>query len=86
MRAAEALLHQLYRETAHQQTLEPDQVHLFLQEAGVEELLQRQDQIDQKQQQTADQAADGPVIRTLKKSIKPRGRNQQLLCQRSAQS
>ena len=78
VRAAEALLHQLYRETAHQQTLEPDQVHLFLQEAGVEELLQRQDQIDQKQQQTADQAADGPVIRTLKKSIKPRGRNQQL--------
>ena len=78
VRAAEALLHQLYRETAHQQTLEPDQVHLFLQEAGVEELLQRQDQIDQKQQQTADQAADGPVIRTLKRSIKPRGRNQQL--------
>ena len=57
VRAAEALLHQLYRETAHQQTLEPDQVHLFLQEAGVEELLQRQDQIDQKQQQAADQAA-----------------------------
>ena len=29
VRAAEALLHQLCRETAHAQTLEPDQVHLF---------------------------------------------------------
>lgn len=78
VRAAEALLHQLYRETAVQQTLEPDQVHLFLQEAGVEELLQRQDQTERRQaQQSADQAADGPVIRTLKKSIKPRGSNQQ---------
>jgi hypothetical protein len=37
-----------------------------LQEAGVEELLQRQDQIDQRTAAGADQAADGPVIRTLK--------------------
>ena len=79
VRAAEALLHQLYRETAHQQTLEPDQVHLFLQEAGVEELLRRQDQSEHKSREVgADPAADASVIRTLKKSIKPRGRNQQL--------
>ena len=76
VRAAEALLHQLYRETAHNQSLEPDQVHLFLQEAGVEELLNRQDRSEQAQQAT--QSADIEVIRTLKKSIKPRGHNQQL--------
>ncbi len=79
VRAAEALLHQLYRETAHQQALEPDQVHLFLQEAGVEELLQRQEQIEQQERHhSTDPAAEAPVIRTLKKSIKPRGQNQQL--------
>ena len=50
VRAAEALLHQLYRETAHAQTLEPDQVHLFLQEAGVEELLNRQDRKERAEQ------------------------------------
>ena len=40
--------------------------------------MQRQDQTERRQaQQSADQAAEGPVIRTLKKSIKPRGSNQQ---------
>ena len=76
VRAAEALLHQLYRETAHAQTLEPDQVHLFLQEAGVEELLNRQDRKERAEQ--SDEPADVQVIRTLKRSIKPRGHNQQL--------
>ena len=76
VRAAEALLHQLYRETANGQSLEPDQVHLFMQEAGVEELLSRQDR--QEHSESAEQAGAMQVIRTLKKSIKPRGQNQQL--------
>jgi phosphate starvation-inducible PhoH-like protein len=38
--AAAALLQQLYRETYDRQTIEPDFVHLYLQEAGVEELVQ----------------------------------------------
>ena len=69
--AASALLHQLYRETNERETIEPDFVHLFLQEAGVENLLNA----------TAEDAGeDGQgevVIRTYKRPIKPRGGNQQ---------
>jgi len=61
--AAAALLHQLYRETYDRDAIEPDFVHLYLQEAGVEDLVQSAD--------------DEMVIRTYKKSIKPRGGNQQ---------
>ena len=39
--AAAALLHQLYRETYERDEIEPDFVHLYLQEAGVEELLDK---------------------------------------------
>jgi len=72
--AAAALLHQLYRETYEREAIEPDFVHLYLQEAGVEELVQNTpEKVEQ-----AVEAGDGEVvIRTYKKPIKPRGGNQQ---------
>ena len=69
--AAAALLHQLYRETAERETIEPDFVHLYLQEAGVEKLLKNS-------AEEAERDASGEVvIRTYKRPIKPRGGNQQ---------
>ena len=71
VKVAEALLNQLYRETYERDEIEPDFVHLYLQEAGVEALLEEPGE-------AADiQAEGGAVIRTHKKSIKPRGGNQQ---------
>ncbi len=67
VQAASALLSQLYRETNERQTIEPDLVHLFLQESGVDALLA---------QAEAQQTADANVIRTHRKTIKPRGGNQ----------
>ena len=67
VRAAGALLAQLYCETVERKAIEPDLVHLFLQESGVEALLAQPDG-------TPDD--DGVVIRTRKKTVKPRGRNQ----------
>ena len=43
VQAAEALLHQLYRETADRESIEPDFVHLFLQEAGLDALMAEQE-------------------------------------------
>ncbi len=68
IKAASALLSQLYRETVGRKTIDPDTVHLFLQEAGVDELLARE---------TAGQdVADADVIKTSRKTVKPRGGNQ----------
>jgi phosphate starvation-inducible PhoH-like protein len=96
VQAAEALLHQLYRETADRESIEPDFVHLFLQEAGLDALMAEQDKpqgptvvmdVDaQKAEATgkgekgAAQNIDQLVIRTPKKSIKPRGGNQLKYC------
>ena len=76
--AATALLHQLYRETNDRESIEPDFVHLYLQEAGIEALIEA----DQKEAgQVASEQNDGSVIiRTYKKPIKPRGGNQQSYC------
>jgi phosphate starvation-inducible PhoH-like protein len=65
-KAACALLSQLYRETLEQDEIEPDTVHLFLQQSGVDDLL------------AADKSTpvDRGVIRTGRKTIKPRGANQ----------
>ena len=68
--AATALLHQLYRETYTSDAIEPDFVHVYLQEAGIEELVQ---------ESTVEQTDDGSrelIVRTYKKPIKPRGGNQ----------
>ncbi len=70
-KAAGALLSQLYRETQHSDSIEPDQVHLFLQEAGVEEMLAREAAEGEGGGSEAEQ-----VIRTGRKTIKPRGGNQ----------
>ena len=66
VRAASALLSELYLETRSADVIAPDTVHLHLQESGVEELLADGDTI-----------AASPLIRTRRNSIKPRGGNQQ---------
>ncbi|MBV27073.1 MAG: PhoH family protein [Gammaproteobacteria bacterium] len=95
VQAAEALLHQLYRETMDRDAIEPDFVHLFLQQAGLDVLIaQNADGDAQGGEQTvpvvvmsdADRSAEATadvgelVIRTPKKSIKPRGGNQLGYC------
>lgn len=67
-KAACAILSQLYRETLDQDAIEPDAVHLLLQQSGVDELLARD----------GDVAVESDVIRTGRKTIKPRGGNQYL--------
>ena len=95
VQAAEALLHQLYRETVDRDVIEPDFVHLFLQQTGLDELVaqtgsaNKQGQpvvmmsdADRSAESSADTSSNGGelVIRTPKKSIKPRGGNQQSYC------
>ena len=63
VQAGGALLSQLYVETQERDALDASMVHLFLQEAGVDELL-------------GGDVADELVIRTRKKPVKPRGGNQ----------
>ena len=70
VQAASALLQQLYLETKDGKSIEPDFVHLYLSEAGVDELLQK------KNVHKETKPADAGVVRTHKKSIKPRGGNQ----------
>ena len=82
IRAASALLSQLYRETVGQETIDPSTVHLYLQEAGVDELLERE--VDGKSADGTEvdgdkvdgDKVDGNVIKTSRKTIKPRGGNQ----------
>ena len=69
LKAASALLSQLYRETAERDTIEPDVVHLFLQDSGVDELLARDGC-------HGDEDVDSRVIRTGRKTVMPRGGNQ----------
>jgi phosphate starvation-inducible PhoH-like protein len=67
VQAASALLSQLYLETRESKVIEPDTVHLYLQESGIESLLATSD----------DQADEEPSsIRTRRKTIIPRGDNQ----------
>ena len=67
VQAAGALLAQLYRETKQRRTIEPDLVHLYLQESGVEALVE---------QPEGEAEQDGSVIRTRRRTVKARGRNQ----------
>ena len=64
VRAARALLTKLYGETEDSDVVAPDTVHLYLQEAGIEEML------------SGAEEAEPTVIRTRRKTIKLRGRNQ----------
>ena len=63
VQAAHALLSRLYVETENADAIAPDTVHLYLQESGIEELLSGSGEAD-------------VVIRTRRKTIKLRGRNQ----------
>lgn len=74
--AAAALLHQLYRETLERESLDADFVHLYLQEAGIENLLQHE------KSNAAGHPEGGAAIRTPKKQVKPRGGNQHVYVQR----
>ena len=65
---ASALLAELYGETSKRDTLDSDTVHLFLQEAGMEEMLTNG---NGQAHQT-----DPAIVRTRKKIIKPHGVNQ----------
>ena len=71
-----ALLAQLYVETRERDVLDANTVHLFLQESGVEELLAAslENGIDD-DSAPATESTDA-IIRTRKKTIKPRGGNQ----------
>lgn len=86
VQATEAVLHQLYRETLDRDALEPDFVHLFLQEAGLDDMLARlrQEREDARDETAMEPTGDGAAaltIRTPKKSIKLRGGNQVAYCQ-----
>ncbi|MFU8814520.1 MAG: PhoH family protein [Pseudomonadales bacterium] len=70
LKAASAVLAQLYRETAGGDSIEPHVIHLFLQDSGVDELLARESA-------SAEEApTDGRIIRTGRKTVMPRGGNQ----------
>ena len=69
MKAASALLSQLYRQTADKDSIDADVVHLFLQDSGVDELLAREEG-------EAQDAEASPVVHTGRKTVMPRGANQ----------
>jgi phosphate starvation-inducible PhoH-like protein len=69
LKAASALLSQLYRQTAEKDNIDPDVVHLFLQDSGVDELLAREERGE-------GDDLDALVIRTGRKTVMPRGANQ----------
>ncbi|MCY4342095.1 MAG: PhoH family protein [Gammaproteobacteria bacterium] len=69
--AAGAVLERLYEETARRSAIEPELVHLLLQESGIETLVAR------RADQGAGQGeAEATVIRVRRKTVKPRGANQ----------
>jgi phosphate starvation-inducible PhoH-like protein len=71
LKAASALLNQLYVQTLGRDAIEPDEVHLLLQEAGVDALLARE-------AQAVAAAGKGAevTIRTGRKTVMARGANQ----------
>ena len=75
-----ALLARLYVETKDRTALDADTVHVFLQESGVEELLAASEGKSQANGEDgvapASNKANEAIIRTRKKTIKPRGGNQ----------
>jgi phosphate starvation-inducible PhoH-like protein len=78
VQAASALLSQLYRETYERDEIEPDFVHLYLQEAGVDALLEKEVSVTDSGERSGHKEV---VIKTHKRSIKPRGGNQQTYVQ-----
>ena len=68
VQAASAVLTQLYGETLERRAIEPDLVHLHLQESGVEALIASP--------APAQQDGGAEFVRTRRKAVKPRGGNQ----------
>ncbi len=72
------LLVQLYEETNNRREIEPEFIHVSLQESGMQDLTQ---ELDRKTSGTASSSLEDEVnrngaIRTYKRNIKPRGKNQ----------
>lgn len=64
------VLQRLYADTADSEQLSPEEVHLVLQESGMEALMEGTSSVERAYQGTG-------LIRTKKATIKPRGGNQQ---------
>jgi phosphate starvation-inducible PhoH-like protein len=64
VQSAEAVIEHLYDETSSRESLESETIHLYLQESGVEALLEDGG------------GEEATLVRTRRKSIKPRGANQ----------
>ena len=90
IRAGRALLSRLYAETGQDEALAADTVHLFLQEAGIEELLAAEnghgagaapaeasagEPGSGQEDSPPEEEAEG-LVRTRKRTVKARGRNQ----------
>lgn len=73
---ARALVTALYGETAGRRELSPEGIHLQLQEAGMDEMLNGE-QIKDGGQSTAADATERDCIQTRRKLVRPRGKNQQ---------
>ena len=73
VQAAQALLSQLYRETVERSAIEPDLVHLCLQDSELETLAAGAGAEAQADPKAGEQSA---VIRIQRKAIKPRGGSQ----------
>jgi len=71
VKAASALLAQLYVETADREEIDGETVHLYLQESGVEAL------VSPVAKNTEGGSVATGLIQTRKKTIKPRGENQE---------
>lgn len=65
VKVGSALLTQLYVETTEREVIDGDTIHVYLQESGAEELVE-----------ASGSSEPRSVIRTRKKTIKPRGANQ----------
>ncbi len=73
-----ALLVQLYEETNNRSVMEPEYIHVSLQESGMQELAEK---LGRKASNTAsspieDEVQRNGAIKTYKRNVKPRGKNQ----------
>ncbi|MBY4676229.1 PhoH family protein [Marinobacterium arenosum] len=69
VQAVSEMLEDLYQQAQHGNQLTPDEVHLYLQQSGVEQMTERTEDDEQPDEQVS--------IRTHKGMIRPRGPNQQ---------
>ena len=70
---ASALLNQLYKDTEFRESLEAEFVHMSMQESGMSELVELD---ESKLPGSGEDSAGQVTVRTYKRNIKPRGKNQ----------